>query len=259
VTADRSAPTPTPSPPAARAKLRLHNFSVSLDGYGAGPAQDLDNPLGRGGLRLHEWLFGTSTFHRMNGTEGGQHGLDDEVAARGDAGIGATIMGRNMFGPVRGPWGADVWNGWWGDNPPFHHPVFVLTHHPRSPQPMAGGTTFYFVTGGIEAALAQAFDAAGGLDVRLGGGAATVRQYLRAGLLEEAHLAIVPVLLGSGERLLDGLGDAVAAYTCTGFVSSPAALHVRLVRVGEPARPGSRPGAPEPDAGPGSGPGPGPG
>jgi dihydrofolate reductase len=211
-------------------KLRVHNFALSLDGYAAGPDQDLDNPLGVGGLRLHEWFYPTRTFQRMVGTDGGEEGLDNDFAARGDAGIGATIMGRNMFGPIRGEWGDDSWTGWWGDNPPYHHPVFVLTHHPRASITMQGGTTFHFVSDGINAALDRAFDAAGGDDVRLGGGVATVQQYLRAGLIDEMHLAIVPILLGSGERLFDHLDGGPVGYECVEFVSSPSVLHARFAR-----------------------------
>jgi len=213
-------------------KLRVHNLALSIDGYAAGPDQDLDNPLGVGGLRLHEWVYPTRTFRRMGGMEGGDEGLDDDFAARGDLGIGATIMGRNMFGPLRGPWGDSNWTGWWGDNPPFHHPVYVLTHHPRASITMQGGTTFHFVNDGIQAALERALDAAGGADVRLGGGVATVQQYLRAGLIDEMHLAIVPILLGSGERLFDHLDGGLAGYECVEFVSSPSALHVRFARTG---------------------------
>src|SRR5216683_481633 len=177
-------------------KLRVHNMAISIDGYGAGPNQTLENPLGIGGPGLHEWIFKTRTGLRMLGEEGGDEGLDDQFLVRGDAGIGATIMGRNMFGPIRGEWPDESWTGWWGDNPPYHHPVFVLTHHPRPFITMQGGTTFHFVDDGIEAALERAFNAADGNDVRVGGGAATVQQYLRAGLIDEMHLVIVPILLG---------------------------------------------------------------
>jgi dihydrofolate reductase len=213
-------------------KLRVHNFALSVDGYAAGPNQDLDNPLGVGGLGLHEWVFPTRTFRRMNGMEGGDEGLDDDFAAQGDTGIGTTIMGRNMFGPIRGPWGEDNWTGWWGDDPPYHHPVFVLTHHPRASITMQGGTTFHFVNDGIHAALERALDAAGGGDVRLGGGVATIQQYLRAGLIDEMHLAIVPILLGSGERLFDHLDGGPVGYECVEFVSSPSVLHARFARTG---------------------------
>jgi dihydrofolate reductase len=175
-------------------------------------------------------VFKTRYWQQMVGGEGGEQGLDDQFMAKGDAGIGATIMGRNMFGPIRGPWHDAKWSGWWGDNPPYHHPVFVLTHHPHEPIEMQGGTTFHFVTEGIEAALERAFDAAGGGDVRLGGGAATIQQYLKARLVDELHLAMVPVLLGSGERLFDHLDGGPVGYRCVELVSSPAVLHVRLVR-----------------------------
>jgi dihydrofolate reductase len=211
-------------------KLRVHNFSVSVDGYAAGPDQDIDNPLGVGGLRLHEWVFATPTWRQTPGTEGGDEGIDDRFIAEGDAAIGATVMGRNMFGPIRGPWNEEQWTGWWGDNPPYHHPVFVLTHHPHPPIEMRGGTTFHFVTEGIEAALERAFEAAGGGDVRLGGGVATIQQYLRAGLIDEMHLVIVPILLGGGERLFDHLEGGPAGYERVELVSSPAVAHVRFAR-----------------------------
>ncbi len=163
-------------------RLRVHSFAISLDGYGAGPNQDLNNPLGVGGMALHEWVFGTRTFRQMVGKEGGATGTDDDFVARGFEQIGAWILGRNMFGPIRGPWPDDSWKGWWGENPPYHTPVFVLTHHPRPSLEMSGGTTFDFVADGIHAALERAVKAAKGLDVRLGGGVATIQQYLRAGL-----------------------------------------------------------------------------
>jgi dihydrofolate reductase len=210
-------------------KLRIHSLAISLDGYAAGPHQDVDHPLGVGGTRLHEWVFATRTGRRMLGMDGGEEGLDDKFLAQGDVGIGATVMGRNMFGPIRGPWNDEKWVGWWGDDPPYHHPVFVLTHHPRPSIAMQGGTIFHFVNDGIEAALERAFDAANGSDVRLGGGPATVQQYLRAGLIDEMHLAIVPILLGSGERLFDHL-DGSAGYECVELVSSPSVCHVRLAR-----------------------------
>jgi dihydrofolate reductase len=215
------------------AKVRVHNFAISLDGYGAGPDQSTDNPLGVGGERLHEWVVATRSFRQVHGGEGGDEGLDDQFSARGEVGIGATIMGRNMFGPVRGPWGDDQWTGWWGDDPPFHHPVFVLTHHPRPSITMQGGTTFHFVGDGIEAALQRAFEAADGNDVRLGGGPATIQQYLRAGLVDELHLAIVPTLLGGGERFFEHLGGGPALYECVELVSSGAVAHARLVRMAE--------------------------
>ena len=212
-------------------KLRVHNFAISLDGYVAGPDQSAENPLGVGGTRLHDWVFKTRTGRQMLGMGGGgEEGVDDEFVARGDAGIGATVMGRNMFGPVRGSWGSEDWKGWWGDDPPYHHPVFVLTHHPRPSITMQGGTTFHFVDAGIESALEQAFAAADGADVRLGGGASTVQQYLSARLIDELHLAIVPILLGRGERLFDHLDGAAAGYECVELVNSPAVAHVRLAR-----------------------------
>lgn len=219
------------------ASVRVHNFALSLDGYAAGPDQSLDDPLGAGGTRLHEWAFATRSFREAHGMEGGERGLDDDWVARGEVGIGATIMGRNMFGPVRGPWPDEEWTGWWGDDPPFHHPVFVLTRHPRNPVAMEGGTTFHFVTGGIGEALERALEAADGQDVRVGGGASTVRQYLEAGLIDEMHLAIVPVLLGDGERLFEDLGrDLPSRYECVEFVGSKAVAHVRIGR-----RAGGRP------------------
>jgi dihydrofolate reductase len=216
--------------------LRVHNFALSLDGYAAGPDQSFDHPLGVGGRALHDWAFATRSFRRMHGMEGGDGGLDDRFAAEGDQGIGATIMGRNMFGPIRGDWGDGEWKGWWGENPPFHHAVFVLTHHPRASIELEGGTTFHFVDDGIDAALRRASKAAGGADVRLGGGVGTLQEFLRAGLVDRLHLAVVPVLLGRGERLFDHLGDGPAGYECTEWVSSPAVLHVRLER-GVPAAP----------------------
>jgi dihydrofolate reductase len=211
-------------------KLRVHNVALSLDGYAAGPDQSRDHPLGVGGQALHEWVFATRSFRQAHGGEKGDEGIDDAFAAQGDAGIGATIMGRNMFGPLRGPWDDEQWKGWWGENPPFHHPVFVLTHHPRPSITMQGGTTFHFVGDGIHAALDRAIDAAGGMDVRLGGGVATIQQYLSAGLIDEMHLAIVPILLGSGERLFDNLNGGPVGYQCIEFAASQSVMHVRLAR-----------------------------
>ncbi len=211
-------------------KLRVHNFSISLDGYGAGPNQSLENPLGIGGESLHTWFVQTRTFKRMQGADG-ETGLDDDIAARGDAGIGATIMGRNMFGPIRGDWPDEEWKGWWGPNPPYHHPVFVLTHYQRPPIVMEGGTTFNFVNDSIEAVLERAFEAAQGQDVRLGGGVAIVQQYLRARLIDELHVAYSPILLGGGERLFDNLAGGPVGYECVELVCSPAAAHVRLAKV----------------------------
>jgi dihydrofolate reductase len=211
-------------------RLRVNAFSVSLDGYGAGPGQDLDHPLGVGGMALHEWFRDTRTFRRMFGTEGGSTGVDDEFAARGFAKVGAWILGRNMFGPVRGPWPDERWQGWWGEEPPYHVPVFVLTHHPRRSLEMAGGTVFHFVTEGIHVALERARAAAAGQDVRLGGGVATLRQYLQAGLIDELHLAIAPVLLGAGEALFAGIDCARLGYRCIEHVPTAAATHVVLGR-----------------------------
>ena len=211
-------------------KLRVHNFSMSVDGYAAGPDQGPETPLGVGGERLHEWVFETVHGRSMISADGGTTGVDDEFLAAGDVGIGATVMGRNMFGPVRGEWGDSEWRGWWGPNPPYHHPVFVLTHHPHDPIEMDGGTTFHFVTDGIEAALERAYAAADGQDVRLGGGSATVQQYVRAGLVDEMHLVIAPTLLGGGERVFDNLGADVGGLQVVEMVSSPAVLHVRLAK-----------------------------
>jgi dihydrofolate reductase len=213
------------------AKLRVHGFSISLDGYGAGPHQDLENPLGIGGLGLHEWMVETRAFKEMHGGEGGSLGVDNDLAARGFEGVGAWIMGRNMFGPVRGPWPDDSWRGWWGDNPPYHTPVFVLTSHPRSPLRMAGNTDFHFVTGGIHDALRQAVAAAKGQDVRLGGGVSTIRQYLLAGLVDEMHLAISPVFLGTGEHLLADIDLPALGYQCTEHVPTAKATHVVLTKL----------------------------
>ncbi|MEO8849259.1 MAG: dihydrofolate reductase family protein [Casimicrobiaceae bacterium] len=209
-------------------RLRVQSFAVSIDGYGAGPNQDLDNPLGVGGVELMEWFLNIRLWREMHGLEGGETGVDNDIAAQGFAGIGAWILGRNMFGPVRGPWPDHSWKGWWGDEPPYHTPVFVLTHHPRPPIAMAGGTEFRFVTDGIHAALEQAFAAAGGRDVRVGGGVSTVRQYLRAGLIDELHLAQRPVLLGSGEHLLHDLDLRALGYECAQSVAGERATHVYL-------------------------------
>jgi len=211
-------------------KLRVDCFSVSIDGYGAGPNQALEHPMGVGGMPLHEWVFPTSTFQAMMGKQGGTTGVDEDFAVRGMADIGAWILGRNMFGPIRGPWTDDEWKGWWGDNPPYHVPVFVLTHHARPPIEMQGGTIFHFVTDGIHAALERARQAAGTRDVRVGGGPATVRQYLQAGLIDRMHLAISPVLLGTGENLLAGLDLVQLGYRCTERASSEAATHVVITK-----------------------------
>jgi len=201
---------------------------MSIDGYGAGPNQNLDNPLGVGGPELMDWFFHTRTWQRMHGNAEGETGVDDEMAARSFQGIGAWILGRNMFGPIRGPWPDESWRGWWGEEPPYHTPVFVLTHHARRPLQMAGGTVFHFVTDGPEAALRQAKEAAGGRDVRVGGGPATIRQYLSAGLVDDLHLAIAPVLLGSGEQLLGGIDLRALGYECTTQVAGNRATHVLL-------------------------------
>ena len=212
-------------------RVRVEGFTISLDGFGAGPNQDLEHPLGIGGTELHQWLLPTRTFqHASFGKADGTTGVDDDFAARGFANVGAWILGRNMFGPVRGPWPNLDWKGWWGDEPPYHVPVFVLTHHARPSLEMAGGTTFHFVTGGIHDALTRARAAAGGKDVRIGGGPDTIRQYLRAGLIDELHLAISPVLLGSGERLFDGVDLRALGYECVEFVASEKATHVVLRR-----------------------------
>jgi len=211
-------------------RLSVRCFSVSLDGFGAGPAQDVDNPLGAGGLALHTWFFATRTFKQLHGGEGGETGVDDDFAARGFDNVGAWILGRNMFGPVRGRWPDESWKGWWGDTPPYHTPVFVLTHHERAPLTMKGGTVFHFVTGGIREALERAKDAAGDRDVRLGGGVATIRQYVEARLLDELHLALVPVVLGSGEHLFSGLDLARLGYRCTEHAMTPGAMHVVLTK-----------------------------
>lgn len=196
-------------------KVRVHAFTISLDGYGAGPNQTLDNPLGVGGMGLHEWLFPTRSFHQMQGEQGGESGTDDDFVARGTANIGAWILGRNMFSPLRGPWLDESWTGWWGENPPYHVPVFVLTNHARPSITMQGGTVFHFVTGGIHQALEEATCAANGLDIRIGGGANVIRQYLQAGLIDEMHIAIAPVLLGTGEHLFKGIDTVALGYECT--------------------------------------------
>jgi dihydrofolate reductase len=212
-------------------KVRVAAFSVSLDGYGSGPDQSLDDPLGRSGTRLHEWFYPTRTFKRMVlGQDSGTTGVDDEFAARGFENVGAWILGRNMFSPFRGDWGDHEWKGWWGDNPPYHVPVFVLTHHAREPLEMEGGTTFYFVTDGIEAALERAREGAHGRDVRIGGGVSTIRQYLEAQLIDELHLAIAPILLGAGENLFEGLNLPSLGYAVVRKVPSEAAMHVVIER-----------------------------
>jgi len=214
-------------------QVRVESFSISMDGYGAGPDQDRDNPLGVGGEDLHQWVLPTRTFQRIHGSGDGTSGIDDDFAARGFRNIGAWILGRNMFGPVRGPWPDSSWKGWWGDNPPYHVPVFVLTHHARPPIEMEGNTTFHFVTGGIHEALDRARKAAKGMDVRIGGGANTIQQYLRAGLIDELHVAITPVLLGQGERLFEAVDLRALGYECVQFAASERATHVVLRRPGK--------------------------
>jgi len=211
-------------------KLRVSSFAVSIDGFGAGPNQDLDNPIGVGGVALMDWFFPTRTWQHMHGHEGGETGVDDEIAAQGLAGLGAWILGRNMFGPVRGPWPDESWKGWWGDEPPYHTPVFVLTHHPRRPLRMAGGTEFRFVTDGMHSALRQAREAAGDRDIRLGGGVSTIRQFLRAGLLDELHLAMRPVLMGAGEALFADIDLPALGYEAVKHVAGVRATHVYLQR-----------------------------
>lgn len=213
-------------------KLRVESFTISLDGFGAGPEQSLAHPLGVGGPSLHAWAFSTRTFQRavLGREEGATDGVDEAFAARGFHNIGAWIMGRNMFGPVRGPWPDESWRGWWGENPVYQVPVFVLTNHARAPLVMQGGTTFHFVTDGIASALAQAREAAGARDVRVGGGVHVIRQYLHARLIDEMHLAIAPVLLGAGEALFEGLNLPALGYTCTRHEASALATHVVLTR-----------------------------
>jgi dihydrofolate reductase len=211
-------------------KLRVQSFAVSIDGFAAGPNQDLQNPLGVRGPELMEWFFATNVWRTMHKLGPGETGTDNAMAEQGFAGIGAWILGRNMFGPVRGPWPDESWKGWWGEEPPYHVPAFVLTHHARAPITMKGGTTFHFVTEGIHAALEQAKAAAGGKDVRLGGGVSTIRQYLRAGLIDELHLAVRPVVLGAGEKLFDGLDLRALGYEVAKDIMGERAMHVFLRR-----------------------------
>ena len=211
-------------------RVRVHNLTMSLDGFVAGPDQSVDAPLGVGTERLHAWVFATAFGQRMLGRDGGTEGIDNDFLVSGEEGIGATVMGRNMFGPVRGPWPDDSWTGWWGDEPPYHHPVFVLTHHPRPPLTMAGGTTFTFVTEGPAAALELASAAADGRDVRIGGGAATVRAYLEAGVVDHLHFAVVPTLLGSGERVFDGTTGQLDGYDRVDVTGSGGVAHVVFSR-----------------------------
>jgi dihydrofolate reductase len=214
-----------------RQKLVVRGFAISIDGFGAGPSQDVNNPLGIGGTALHEWALGTRTIQkRLLGKVDGATGPDDDFAARSFENIGAWILGRNMFGPIRGPWPDDSWKGWWGDEPPYHCPVYVLTHHTRAPIAMKGGTVFDFVTEGIHAALKRAWDSANGKDVRLGGGVATIRQYLQAGLVDEMHVAIAPTILGTGENLFSGLDLVRLGYRCTEHVATPSATHFVMTK-----------------------------
>jgi dihydrofolate reductase len=213
-------------------KLRVHTFAISLDGYGAGPDQGLDNPLGKGGEALHEWFYPTRTFQQMFGKDRGTTGTDDDFAARGFDNVGAWILGRNMFGPVRGPWPDETWKGWWGDDPPYHVPAFVLTHHARPSLAMAGGTVFHFVTDGIVAALDRARKAADGKDVRIGGGAATIRQYLTAQLVDLMHVVVSPVLLGRGEPLFAGIDLPSLGYGLTDQVQSGKVTHLVIEKRG---------------------------
>jgi dihydrofolate reductase len=211
-------------------KVRVAGFGLSLDGFSAGPEQSLANPLGQGGPELFQWFFPTRTFRAMDGQEGGSTGVDDDFAKRSMAGFGAFILGRNMFGPIRGEWPDEAWKGWWGDNPPYHAPTYILTHHARPSIELDGGTTFHFVTDGIESALNQARAAAGGKDVKIGGGVATVRQYLRAGLVDEMHLALAPVLLGRGEALFADLDLRALGFRVVERVATEAATHLVLTR-----------------------------
>jgi dihydrofolate reductase len=215
---------------AVMSQVRVAGFSISLDGFGAGPEQSLEHPLGRRGQELHQWIFGTRFFRTMIGQDGGSEGLDQAYAHRSMNGFGAFILGRNMFGPIRGPWPDDGWKGWWGANPPYHAPTFVLTHHPRDPIEMEGGTTFIFVTGGIEAALEQARAAAGDLDVKIGGGVETVRQYLRAGLIDALHFAFSPVMLGRGEAMFAGVDLPALGFCVTEHQAGELATHIVLAR-----------------------------
>ena len=214
------------------AKIRVAGFSLSIDGFGAGPEQSLENPLGKRGMELHQWLLGTKTFHAMIGKSGGSEGVDEHYAHRSMDGFGAFILGRNMFGPIRGDWPDMSWKGWWGDDPPYHAPTFILTHYPREPLVMEGGTTFHFVTGGIEAALGQARAEAGGKDIKIGGGVSTVRHYLQAGLVDEIHFAIAPVLLGQGESMFRGIDLHALGFHVVEQAASEHATHIVLSRSG---------------------------
>ena len=209
----------------------VHNFSVSLDGYGTGEGQSMEAPYGHAGTRLHEWFFGTRTFRAMQGEPGGSTGVDEAFAGNWGTGIGAEIMGRNKFGPQRGPWENEEWQGWWGDNPPFHTPVFVLTHHARPSIEMKGGTTFHFIDASPAEALAAAREAAGGLDVRIGGGPATIRQFLAADLIDHMHIVVVPIVLGRGERLWDGLEGLDERFNIEAVSSPSGVTHLTFTHV----------------------------
>ncbi len=211
-------------------KVRVAAFSLSLDGFGAGPEQSLDDPLGKRGPEMFAWFFPTQAFQSMFGKTGISEGADAKYAAAGNSGFGAFILGRNMFGPVRGDWPDDTWKGWWGENPPYHAPTFILTHYPRDPIVMEGGTTFHFITGGIEEALNQARAAAGDKDIKIGGGVSTVRQYIQAGLVDEIHFAISPVMLGSGEAMFTGIDLPALGYTVTAHEATDAATHIVLTK-----------------------------
>ncbi len=207
-------------------KVQVSAFSVSLDGFGAGPEQTLEDPLGKRGKELHQWFFDTKTFRAMIGQSGGLSGIDEDYAARSMEGFGAFILGRNMFGPIRGEWPDGNWKGWWGPNPPYHTPVYVLTHHPRPPIEMEGGTTFHFVSDGAESALRQAKAAAGNRNVKIGGGVSTVRQYLQLGAIDEMHLVIAPIMLGDGEALFQGLNLPALGFTITERVPGSHGMHI---------------------------------
>ncbi|AGJ59029.1 dihydrofolate reductase family protein [Streptomyces sp. NPDC052071] len=211
-------------------RVRVHNFSVSVDGFATGEGQSPDAPFGHAGTRLHEWFFPTRTFQRMLGKPGGSTGADDAIASTWEAGVGAEIMGRNKFGPLRGPWENDDWKGWWGPNPPFHTPVFVLTHHPRPSVEMEGGTTFHFIDATPQEALRQAREAAGGLDVRIGGGPSTVREFLAEDLVDHLHVAVVPIVLGRGERLWDGLEGLEKRFRAESVTTPGGVTHMTFTR-----------------------------
>jgi len=211
-------------------KVRVAGFSLSVDGFGAGPEQSMQDPLGKRGAEMFQWFFHTSTFRAMQGKDDGSQGIDEDYAARGMANFGAFILGRNMFGPIRGDWPDESWKGWWGPNPPYHAPTFILTHYPREPLVMEGGTTFHFITGGIEDALEKAKAAAGGKDVKIGGGVSTVRQYLQAGLIDELHFAISPVVLGKGEAMFTGIDLPALGFRVAEHVATEHATHIVLAK-----------------------------